>query len=138
MLIGGVLLAMAVPSWSNYQRNHDFLSSKREMVSTLRAAQSSALAEETTYRIDFVAPRTITTLRFNGTAFVQTASSTLPGNAASITSRNFSKRNGSASQSAYFYARGTASAGQLVLSKTGTSTTARIDVEGLTGRVNTS
>jgi hypothetical protein len=102
----------------------------------LRTAQSKAVAEETTYRVDFTAPRTLEVFRFNGSAYVRTQRATLPGTSPSFGTRAFVKRDGSTSQSAFFYARGTASAGSVTLQKQGTASATRIDVVGLTGRVN--
>lgn len=140
MLIAGVLMALAVPSYRHYQDAQDFVGGARNTVSVLRTAQGSAVAEETTYRVDFsVGGRSITTYRWNASlatpAFVKVKTTTLRGSSPTFTSPAFTKRSGGTSISAYFYARGTASDGQVVIAKSGTSKRLTVSVEGLTGRV---
>lgn len=134
--IAGVLMALAVPSFSRYQNNHDFVASARQTVAELRLAQAGAVAEETSYRVDFtVGGRVVKLYRFDGTSFQLVKTTTLPGKSAVLGSPVFRKRDGTSSTSAYFYARGTASDGQVEVQKSGTSKKYVVQVEGLTGRV---
>lgn len=143
MVIMGVLMAIAIPSWSHYQSKQDYVGSARLVVSEMRRAQLQAVAQETTYRLDFpVGGRTMSVYRCDmqsdGTcAFTLTRTVTLPGSAAAFASPSFTQNTGAASTSAWFYARGTASDGTLTLTRTNTGgRTYVINVEGLTGRVN--
>ena len=142
MVIAGVLMALAIPSWSHYQNKQDYVGSARLVVSELRRAQLQAVAQETTYRVDFaVGGRTMSTYRCDNSTgtcvFTLTKTVTLPGTAAAFASPSFTQNNGTASTSAWFYARGTASDGTVTLSRTNTGgSTYVVNIEGLTGRVN--
>lgn len=140
MAIAGVLMALAIPTWSHYQNKQDYVGSAQTVVSNLRQTQLQAVAQETSYRVDFaVGGRTMKIYRFDASsnAYVLSQTVTLPGSAASFTSPSFTQSNGAASTSAFFYARGTASDGTVTLTRTNTGgRTYIVNIEGLTGRVN--
>jgi prepilin-type N-terminal cleavage/methylation domain-containing protein len=138
MVVMGVLMALAIPSWSHYQNKQDYLGSARTVVAELRQVQLQAVAQETTYRVDFtVGGRTLTEYRCDTSPCTLTKTVTLPGTAAKFSSPSFTTNLGAASTSAYFYARGTASDGTVTLTRTNTGgQTYVINIEGLTGRVN--
>jgi prepilin-type N-terminal cleavage/methylation domain-containing protein len=144
MVVMGVLMALAIPSWSHYQNKQDYLGSARTVVAELRQVQLQAVAQETKYRVDFaVGGRTLTEYRCDITppattcTYSFTKTVTLPGTAAKFSSPSFTTNLGAASTSAYFYARGTASDGTVTLTRTNTGgQTYVINIEGLTGRVN--
>jgi prepilin-type N-terminal cleavage/methylation domain-containing protein len=132
----GVLLGIGLPNWSRYQANQDFLSSVRTTVSVLREAQTQAVSEQTTYRVDVVSSgKGLETRRFAGSAFVRLKLHTLPGSAAQLTAPAFTRRDGSLGTSVYFLPARTASDGTVRLTKVGTTRSRTINVEGLTGRV---
>lgn len=137
MVILGVLTAFAAPAWKTYQVNQQRVSASREVVSVLRTAQIRATAEETTYRVDVdSAARTLTVLRFDGAAYVQRSVSRLEGGAVRLSNVAFTGKDGASAATAYFYARGTASPGQVVVALDGRPQQHVITVEGLTGRVS--
>lgn len=136
MVIMGVLMALAIPTWSHYQNKQDYVGAAREVVSDLRQAQLQAVSQETTYRVDF-SGRTMKIYGFNGSTYLLSQTLTLPGSAATFGTPSFTKSDGTTSTSAWFYARGTASDGTVSLTRTNTGGhTYVIDIEGLTGRVN--
>ena len=144
MVVMGVLMAIAIPSWSHYQNKQNYLGSAQLVVSEMRRTQLQAVAQETTYRVDFATGgRTMSIYRCDITppsttcAFTLTKTVTLPGQAATFASPTFTKNDGTSSTSAWFYARGTASDGTVTLTRTNTGgKTYVVNIEGLTGRVN--
>lgn len=137
MLILGVMLAMAAPAWKSYQLNQERVSASREVVSVLRGAQVRAAAEETTYRVDLDGTaRTLSVYRFNGATYEPHSVSRLVGNSVLLSSAEFINKDGAATSSAYFYPRGTASPGKVVVAIAEKSKQHLITVEGLTGRVS--
>lgn len=137
MVVLGILLAIAAPAWRNYQVTQERVSATGEVVSVMRTAQIRATAEETTYRIDVdAAARTLSLHRFDGADFVFRGETQLTGGGVRLTSVAFADKGGLISTSAYFYARGTASPGKLVVSHQERNKKDVITVEGLTGRVS--
>jgi type IV fimbrial biogenesis protein FimT len=143
MVVMGVLMALAIPSWSHYQNKQDYLGSARTTVAELRQVQLQAVAQETMFRVDFaVGGRTMSVYRCDvntdgSCAWALSKATKLPGSAATFSSPSFTTRDGAASTSAYFYARGTASDGSVTLTRSNTGgQTYVVNIEGLTGRVN--
>lgn len=137
MVILGALLALATPAWKNYQSNQERVSASQEVVSVLRTAQIRATAEESTYRVDVdAAARSLTVYRYDGATYVKRSTSVLKGNGVKLTAPGFTNKAGVTTSSAFFYPRGTASAGSVVVSGAGSSKKHTISVEGLTGRVS--
>ena len=138
MALLGALLALGTPAWSNYRTSQEHVSGAREVVSVLRNAQLRAAAEETTYRVDVdVATRTLGVYRYDGAGYVHRSSSALEGASLRIDEAAFTDKLGATTTSAYFYARGTASPGKVVVSRDGSAVQHVITLEGLTGRVST-
>ncbi len=137
MVLLGILMATAAPAWNTYQANQQRVSASQEVVSVLRAAQIRATAEETTYRVNVDATaNTLTVFRFDGSTYIQRSISKLEGDALLLQQVAFTDKNGASTSSAYFYARGTASPGKVVVALEGRSKQHVITVEGLTGRVS--
>ena len=141
MVIMGVLMALAIPTWSHYQNKQDYVGSAQTVVANLRQTQLQAVAQETTYRVDFtVGGRSMKIYKLTDpstSTYVLTQTVTLPGTAAKFASPGFTTKTGSVSTSAWFYARGTASDGTVTLTRTNTGGhTYVVNIEGLTGRVN--
>jgi prepilin-type N-terminal cleavage/methylation domain-containing protein len=138
MVIFGVLVGLTSTGWGRYQASQEAVSASSEVVSVMRNAQMRATAEATTYRVDVdLAGRTLTVLRFDGAAYQQRSVDQLAGSRLSLDSASFLDATGTATASAYFYPRGTASPGQVVLRRTGDETPHVITLVGLTGRVST-
>lgn len=139
MVIMGILAALATPAWQNYQHNQERVSASREVVSVLRNAQTHATAEETTYRVDVdVTARTLTVFRYDGTGTpVQRRVVALEGAKVRLPEASFSGGpTGASATSAFFFSRGTARPGRIVVTREGRDTKHVITVEGLTGRVS--
>ncbi len=138
MALIGVMLALATPGWRNYQANQEHVSASQEVVSTLRNAQLRATAEETSYRVDAdAAARTLTVYRYDGAGYVQLSVRALEGVRLRVDAATFNDKLGATTASAYFYPRGTASPGKIVLGREGRTVQKVVTVEGLTGRVST-
>lgn len=139
MVIMGSLAALATPAWRNYKVNTDQVSAVQEVVSTFRNAQTKASSEETTYRVDVsTANKTLTVFRYNsaGTG-VQTRIVRFPVNRARIVQSAFTGGPaGAQPTSVFFFARGTASPGRVVIGTPGRARQHTVIVEGLTGRVS--
>ena len=135
MAILGILLAMAGPAWRNYQASQEDVSASREVVSVLRNSQVRATSEATTYRVDFDAgAKTLTVFRYNGTTPVQRQVVRLEGQRVRVHEVVFPAPS---TTSVFFYPRGTASPGRIVLKRSDREVRKTITVEGLTGRVST-
>ncbi len=138
MALIGVMLTLATPGWRNYQANQEHVSASRELVSTLRNAQLRATAEETSYRVDVdAATRTLTVYRYDGAGYVQLSVRALEGVRLRVDEATFTDKLGATTASAYFYPRGTASPGKIILGREGRTVQKVVTVEGLTGRVST-
>ncbi len=138
MALIGVMLALATPGWRDYQANQEHVSASQEVVSTLRNAQLRATAEETSYRVDVdAAARTLTVYRYDGAGYVQLSVRALEGVRLRVDAATFTDKLGATTASAYFYPRGTASPGKIVLGREGRTVQKVVTVEGLTGRVST-
>ena len=138
MALIGAMLALGTPGWRNYQANQEHVSASRELVSTLRNAQLRATAEETSYRVDVDAVAlTLSVYRFDGAGYVQRSVSALDGGQLRVDQAEFIDKLGVTTTSAYFYPRGTASPGRIVLGREGRTVQKVVTVEGLTGRVST-
>ncbi len=137
MTMLGILLAMATPAWRSYQSNQEDRSAANAVVSMMRNAHVRATSEATSYRVDIdAANRKLTLLRYDGSAYVVRRTETLEGAKVRVHDVAFTNSAG-VPTSAYFYARGTASPGKVVLKRTDRDLKHTITVEGLTGRVST-
>ena len=137
MVMLGILLAMAAPAWKSYQSNQEDRSAAAAVVSMMRNAHVRATSEATSYRVDVdAASRTLTLLRYDGTTYVPQRTEALEGARVRIDQVAFTNAAG-VPTSAYFFARGTASPGTVVLKRADRDLKHTIKVEGLTGRVST-
>lgn len=138
MVVFGILVAITSTGWGRYEANQAAVSASGEVVSVLRNAQMRATAEGTTYRVDIdQTARTLTVFRYDGATYVQRTSSALEGGALRLQDVGFEDKTGATTTSAYFYARGTASPGRLVVGLEGRAAIHTVKIEGLTGRVST-
>lgn len=134
MLLFGILIAIAVGPWKGYQRRQQHIGTTRKTVGVLRNAQVSAVAENSTYRVDF-GSADVTVYRFDGSSYKKVRS--YPTEASSVTyaGATFVSAEGTGS-SVYFYPRGAASRGSVQVQLAGNAKWYTIDVEGLTARVS--
>lgn len=132
MVVLGILLALGAPAWQSYLVNQESRSAAGEVVSVLRNAQVHATSEETGYSVTFAAAdRTMTVRRAGVVAKVVR----LDGTRFTISGVAFTNSAADAS-TVYFTPRGTASPGQVLISRTGGDVKHTVTVEGLTGRVS--
>lgn len=138
VVVLAILIGLTNTGWGRYRESQEAVSASGEVVSVLRNAQMRATAEATTYRVD-VDPvaRTLTVHRYDGAGYVQRARTTLGGGSLRVDEASFSDKTGAVTTSAYFYPRGTASPGRVVVGREGSGTPRVITIEGLTGRVST-
>lgn len=134
MALMGILAAIAVGPWRNYQRRQDHVATTRQVVGMLRNAQVSAVAENQTYRVDFVG-REVRVNRYDGSAYTLVRSYVPSQAAIAFASPSFTSTLGSGS-SVYFLPRGSASTGSVGVTLDGKSKVYLIEVEGLTARVS--
>ena len=138
MVVLGIMVGLGMPGYARYQQSQEHVSAARDVLSVFRNAQLRATAEATTYRVDVdPATRTVTVLRFDGSTYVQRSRLVLDGNTLQVESVAFRDKTGTLTPRAYFYARGTASAGSVVIGRQGSDRDRTVSVEGLTGRVST-
>lgn len=136
ILLLSLLMAIASGPWSSFQQARAHKETARLVVGAMRNAQVSAVAESTRYRV------TVTdggrTLKVYQAPVVgsEVARGTfkVADDRISLVSPSFTTSSG-ATTSAYFYGRGSATAGQLVVRRQG-HPDIKIIVEGLTGRVS--
>lgn len=157
MLILGVLSAIAVWGMRGYQRAQEFSGTAHDVVSSLRTAAERAQAEGRTYCVNFdasgtswsvwryscqsdfianpgaAAAQVLTNQRVQGS---QVTLSVKAGYAFPSSGANAGACPSGSLACIYFYPRGTASSGTLLVNRAGQSSTFEVRVEGLTGRVD--
>jgi len=140
LAIGGIMLGITAWAYRSYQVRHDHRGAAAQSVSTLRNAQSRALSEARTYCVRFDATAKTTRLyRYScdtasgGEAVAEAVD--LP-RGVKLNSAAFTRPDGTVSADAYFYPRGSASGGSVVIGHAATSRTYTVTVEGLTARVS--
>lgn len=137
MVLFGILVAVAAPPYSAYRAKQQHMGATREMVAFLRRAQVRAVSEETTYRVDIAANgKRATTYRFNGATYDAGQVLDVPTSSITFSNASFVQPSGGTGTSAWFYARGSGSKGSITVTRSGSSKTYTIDVEGLTARVS--
>ncbi len=139
MTILGVIVAIAVAPYRNFQRTQAHLNSTRRLVGSLRNAQVRAVAENSTYRVSFASNgKSWTLARLVGTSTWTTVGPTVTPSDPQITIREavFRQSDGSEGSTVYFYPRGSASKGSLVVGRDDRSKVYTVTVEGLTARVS--
>lgn len=138
MVIVSLLSVLSVTGWSNYQRSAELRGSAERLVSTLRNAQQSSLAEAVTYCVAFdPATRSYRSWKFacgSGTPVGPAQKTASPRVA--LTSPVFVQASGSTTANLQFLPRGSATKGSVVLTRQGGTRSYKITVEGLTGRVS--
>ena len=141
MVLLGILMAIAVPSWMKYRSSQEEVGTARELAGALRQAQVHASAEETTYRAVFAADgKSVTISRQDPTSGAWTQTSIVRPSTKTVTyaTPSFTQSDGSSSSTCYFYARGAATKGTVTVVRSGSSKIYTISVEGLTARVSLS
>jgi len=152
MVIFGLLAASALLGLRAYQNSQDESGTANSVVSSLRNVAERAQSESLTYCVSFDSATTWsiwryscdptwtsgtnTSIKVQGKQRAQGSSSLSAISFASGVNAGTCPPPAGAGQCAYFYPRGTASAGQLTVTRTGTTKTYLIKVEGLTGRVS--
>ena len=137
MVLLGILMAFVAAPYATYRVHQQHIGSARELVGFLRRAEVRAVAEETTYRVDFAADgKSATVYRLTSGTYV--AGQTVKPMASNIryTSPSFLQSGGGSGTSVYFYPRGSAGKGTVLVTRTGSSKTYTVSVEGLTARVS--
>lgn len=137
IMLAGILMAIAVPSWRSYQRAADERGTAESIVSVLRNSQQRAVAEGRIYCVRFFTSAgswsVYRTSCGSGTA-LQTGQ--VQGSSTTLTSAAFDQPSGGQAADAYFYASAKAGGGSVKVNRTGSTTSYTITVEGLTGRVS--
>ena len=136
MTLVGVLVAIAAAPYRSYQQAQDHLATTRKVVATLRNAQVRAVAEDSTYRVTIATDGRSWTrerlvsgtwrepLRFSADTHIV------------LRNAEFLQPDGARAAAVYFYPRGAATKGQLVVARESRSKTYTVTVEGLTARVS--
>lgn len=140
LAVSGIMMGIAAWGYRSYQLKADHRGGTAQVVSTLRNAQSRAISEARTYCVRFdAAARSVQLYRYS----CDTASggeSVLPPvempNRVTFPDIAFTRPDGTTSGDAYFYPRGSASGGHVVIGQSGHSRTYTVTVEGLTSRVS--
>lgn len=149
MVVFGIVSAIAVGGIRSLRDANAEQSAQREAISAMRNAQAQALSEAVTYCVDFgAAPSTsLNVYRVPGAgvgplplAFSCASGTRVDGpirlpTQTRMTDIVFNQRNGTDTTFAFFYPRGAASPGSLVIRRTGSTKTYRLTVDALTGRV---
>lgn len=141
MSIFGVLTALAVMPLRGYQHSQEHVGAAREVVAALRNAQVRAVNEGSTYRAE-IKPHAVRV--FSGSTLVKTYS--IPSHvkldvfgAGFTPAASPSDPTPAPVKDAYFYGRGTGSAGVIRVTRTSSTTKSyTITIEGLTARVSLS
>src|SRR3712207_4782377 len=139
MTILGVVLAIAVAPYKNYQRAQAHQNTTRLVVATLRNAQVSAVAENATYRVTFAADgKSWQAARLvSGTTWdVVGAPGRSNDTEVFVRDLSFRQQDGTLGTTVYFYPRGSATKGSLVVARDGRTKVYTVTVEGLTARVS--
>ena len=138
MTLFGVILAIAVAPYKNYQSAQAHQNTTRIVVASLRNAQVSAVAESATYRVTFGADgKSWQAARLQGATWKNVGPVVRTGDdKVTVQNAAFLQEDGSLASTVYFYPRGTATKGSLAVGRTGRSKVYTVTVEGLTARVS--
>ncbi len=137
MTLFGILIAISVAPYRNYQHAQGHLNSTRNLVGVMRNLQVRAVAENNTYRVTFHPNgKSWTSERKSGTAWVQVGTGGPSETTVRYRDVDFLQTDGSMSNTAYFYPRGSASKGSLRVERSGRSKVYTVTLEGLTARVS--
>jgi prepilin-type N-terminal cleavage/methylation domain-containing protein len=138
MVLFGLIIAIGVAPYRNYQLAQGHLNSMRKLVGVMRNLQVKSVAENATYRITFAADgRSWTTARLVGTSTWNTVETGRPTET-QVVVRNaaFLQSDGSTTAVAVFYPRGSATKGSLEVGRTDRAKVYTVTLEGLTARVS--
>lgn len=138
MVIFSMLLITGTTGWSSYRAAVEHRGSAQELVSALRNAQQSALAEAVTYCVAIDPDsRTYTLKKFTCAASgTQVRSHQTQSARVTIEDASFTQTDGTAAATVSFFPRGSATPGGVKVLRMGSDKTYIISVEGLTGRVS--
>lgn len=134
-LLLGVLLGIAVGPWQHYRHARAHQEARNELVAALRNAQISAVSENVTYRVDITSKKAVT-FRIGASATTQQRQYEIEDKDVSFAGGLFEQSSGVVSTSAYFYPRGSASKGDVNVTRSGRTKVYTVSVEGLTARVS--
>ncbi|HET6911179.1 MAG TPA: GspH/FimT family pseudopilin [Mycobacteriales bacterium] len=156
-VITGVVAAMALWGMRGYQRAQELSGSAHDLVSSLRSAGERAQSEGRTYCVNVTGGGTVWSVwRYScqpgftsspgGTAAQVLGNQHVVGNSVTVAVKSGEPFPSSGANAGncpaaslaciYFYPRGTASTGSLLVRQAGQSKTFEVHVEGLTGRVD--
>jgi type II secretion system protein H len=148
MVIAGLIMSTAAWSFLSYQRAHEQNSTAMEVTSTMRNAAERSLSEGRTYCVYFnTTTQTYDTYRQDCTDTTKRVSRAKPDSSRVLLATpafpapspaivNQVTPCPVAGRCAYFYPRGTALAGTVKVTRTGSAKAYTITVEGLTSRVS--
>ena len=137
MLLLGLLMAIAVGPWKGFQEARAHKETAQLIVGTMRNAQMSAVAESTKYRVavtDSGKSLSVYQSPPTGAEVFRTKVSVADRR---ITLAGPAFTGATPPTSAFFFGRGSATAGQVLITRAG-HPNIKILVEGLTGRVSIS
>jgi prepilin-type N-terminal cleavage/methylation domain-containing protein len=135
MMLLGIVSAMAVGPWRAYEEARAHQNTARVVAGAMRNAQVAAVAESVRYRVAITGGGKAVTVYRSPVTGAETAKKVVQvaGSRIGLTGASFTTTAGEGA-SAYFYPRGSASAGRLKVTRPGHDDK-QIRVEGLTGRV---
>ena len=140
MVLFGILVGIAAPPYARYRTKQQHLGATRELVAFLRKAQVRAVSEETKYSVVFASNgKSATMYRYadsSATTGVAGQVLQMPSSKITMTGASFAQPLGGNGTTAWFYAKGSGSKGTVTVSRSGSSKTYTVDVEGLTARVS--
>ena len=144
MVLFGTLVAMGTMPLRSYQLSQEHLGAARDVVAALRNAQVRAVNEGTVYKVEF-SPQQVRVYRVDNNVPTLSRSYTVPSSITLTTvapgftpSATPTVPTPAPGADAYFYGRGTASAGSVRVTRRSSSKTYTISIEGLTARVSLS
>src|SRR5205807_844881 len=148
-ILMGLIMSIAFFGWRTWQQSLQEQGAQRSVVSLMRDAQVRAVAEDTTYCVDFgssTSTTTATVWRVPGDDTGAVAACTTgtrvqnwtSDSGTSVTGASFTQRDSTNTAFVLFYPRGAASGGTLNVARSGSTKTYSLTVDGLTGRVSSS
>jgi len=137
MAVAGILATIALWSFRSFRQATSEQGSAQTIVEALRGAQTRAQAENVPYEVQFAPGGTTwTVLRHGASGVSQVSTGSTSDPSVYVRSSSFTQPSGAVSPDAYFYPRGNASGGSLVVARKGSAKTYVVTVEGLTAHVS--
>ena len=138
--ISGVLMAMAVGGFQGWSRSLDHEGTANRIQAVLRDAQQRSVTEGSLICVRFsTTDDSWTVLRGRcSDPTTQLSKDTVEAGGVELANPSFSAGSGSPEAGVTFFPRGTATPGSVRVTRSGTSKTWTVKVEGLTGRVSVS